>query len=84
MLGAMLARLGCSCHGGVEGREVAHHALVLSLLVCMDGLGMLTEVDRTRKLFPTVTGGVAFSSVFPGQNNAKNRAADVIRSVLIC
>ena len=80
----MLARLGCGCHGGVEGREVAHHALVLFLLVCMDGLGMLTEVVGTRKLFSTVTGEVAFSSVFPGRNNAKNRAADVMRGVLTC
>jgi hypothetical protein len=32
-----------------------HHALVLFLLVCMDGLAMLMEIIETRKLFSAVT-----------------------------
>ena len=37
-------------HGGVEGGELAHHALVLILLVGMDSLGMLTEVVEAGEL----------------------------------
>ena len=39
-----------SGHGGVEGGEVAHHPLVLLLLVGVYGLCMLAEVVETRKL----------------------------------
>jgi len=37
--------VGCR-HAGMEGGKVAHHALVLILLVGMDGLCMLTKVVK--------------------------------------
>jgi hypothetical protein len=46
-----LARLISSGHGGMEGSEFAHHTLVLLLFISMHGLGMLTQVIETRKLF---------------------------------
>jgi hypothetical protein len=39
-----LAGLVGSSHRGMEGGKVAHHTLILVLLVSMNGLGMLTEV----------------------------------------
>jgi hypothetical protein len=54
-------------HGGVEGCEVAHHALILFLLIGMDGLCMLAQVVQTRKLFATVTCERTFPSMFSGK-----------------
>jgi hypothetical protein len=58
------AGLVCSSHCGVEGGEVAHHALVLVLLVCMDGLGVLAQVVEARELFTAVAGEWTFACVF--------------------
>jgi hypothetical protein len=35
--------IGCG-HSGMQRREVAHHSLILLLFVCVDCLGVLTEV----------------------------------------
>ena len=56
--------VGC-CHGGVERGEVAHHLLVLVLLVGVDGLGVLAEVVETRELLAAVTAEGTFTGVFP-------------------
>ena len=53
----------------MEGGEITHHALILVLLVGMNGLGMLTKVVKTRKLLATVTAKRAFTRVFPGGDN---------------
>ena len=50
-LGPWLTALVCSGHGCVEGGEVAHHAFVLILLVCMDGLCVLAQIVETGELF---------------------------------
>ena len=42
--------LGGGGHVGVEGGELLHHALVLVLLVGVDGLGVLAEVVEAGKL----------------------------------
>lgn len=61
-----------SSHRGMERSEVAHHALILVLLVSMDGLCVLTKVIKTRKLLAAVTTKRALSCVF----------SDVTREVL--
>jgi hypothetical protein len=60
-----LTSFGSSGHGGVEGSKVAHHSLVLVLLISVDGLGMLTQVIETRKLLCAVASKGAFASMFP-------------------
>jgi hypothetical protein len=59
------AKLVGSGHGGMERSEVAHHALVVVLLVCMNSLCMLTKVVEAGKLLAAMAGEWAFSSVFP-------------------
>jgi len=54
-----------SRHSSVQRSEVAHHLLVLLLLVGMDGLSMLAQVVKTRELFPAMTGKGTFTSMFP-------------------
>ena len=51
-------------HGGVEGRELAHHALVLVLLVGVHGLRMLAQVVKARKLLAAVAGERSLARVF--------------------
>ena len=62
--------VGCG-HAGMERREVAHHALVVVLLVCMNGLCMLTEVVEAGKLLGAVAGKGTLASVFPNDNNIR-------------
>ena len=47
---ATATALGGGGHAGVEGGELLHHALVLLLLVGVDGLCMLAEVVEAGKL----------------------------------
>lgn len=51
-------------HGGVERGEVAHHALVLLLLVCVHGLRMLAQIVEAGELLGAVAGKGAFARVF--------------------
>lgn len=64
--GAGLVRGG---HGGVEGGELAHHLLVLVLLVSVDGLRVLAQVVEARELLAAVTRERAFAGVFPEANS---------------
>ena len=64
-LAARLAALGGGGHGGMEGGELVHHALVLLLLVGVDGLGMLAEIVETRELLAAVASERSLSGVFP-------------------
>jgi hypothetical protein len=57
----------------MKGRELAHHALVVVLLVSMDGLCMLTEVVETGKLLCAVTCKGAFAGVFSKGVRHRNR-----------
>lgn len=52
-------------HGGVERGEVAHHALVLLLLVRVHRLRVLPQVVEPRELLPAVAGERALAGVFP-------------------
>ena len=63
-LAAMLGSFVGSGHGGMEGRELAHHTLISILLVCMNGLGMLAKIVKTRELLSTVAGERTFAGVF--------------------
>jgi hypothetical protein len=56
--------VGCG-HGGVEGGELAHHPLVLLLLICMDCLCMLAQIVETRELLGAVASEGTLASVFP-------------------
>jgi hypothetical protein len=51
--------------------EVAHHLLVLLLLVSMDSLSVLAQVVKTRELFPAMTGEWTFPSMFPLQKDKR-------------
>jgi hypothetical protein len=48
----------------MERREVAHHAFILVLFVSMNGLCVLTQVVKTRKLLAAVAAKRAFTRVF--------------------
>ena len=63
-LATLLGGLVGGGHTGVEGGEVAHHALVLVLLVGVDGLGMLAEVVEARELLSTMAGERTLAGVF--------------------
>ncbi len=65
-LATRLTGLVGSGHAGVQRGQVAHHTLVLLLLVGMDGLGMLAKVVETRKLLAALTCKRALAGVFPG------------------
>lgn len=48
----------------MQAREVARHALVLLLLVCMDGLRVLAKVVEPGELLTAVAREGALASVF--------------------
>ena len=73
-LAAGLAGLVGGGHGCVEGGEVAHHALVLLLLVGVDGLCMLAEVVEAGELLGAVAGKGAFAGVFPERDKVRSTA----------
>ena len=52
-------------HRSMERGEMTHHSLILLLLVSMDGLSMLPEIVKTRKLFSTMTTKGTFAGMFP-------------------
>ncbi len=66
----------------MEGGELAHHVLVLLLLVCVDRLGVLAQIIEARELLAAVTREGALAGVFPvgysvnivGEKSEKNRA----------
>jgi hypothetical protein len=45
--------------------KVAHHTLILILLISVNGLSMLTKIIQARELFATMAGKGAFSCMFP-------------------
>jgi hypothetical protein len=74
-------------HGGVEGGEVAHHALVLFLLVGMNGLSMLTKIIESGELFVTMAAEGTFAGMFtnvPGKMfaSAKDHTTFAVASTL--
>ena len=60
---ATATSLGGGGHAGVEGGELLHHALVLLLLVGVDGLCMLAEVVEAGELLAAVAGEGALAGV---------------------
>jgi len=62
---ALLGSLVGGCHCGMQGRELAHHALVSLLLIGVNGLRMLAEVIEARKLLSTMTSERTFASMLP-------------------
>ena len=54
-----------SGHGGMKSGELAHHVLVLVLLVGVNGLRVLAEVVEAGELLAAVTGERTFASMFP-------------------
>lgn len=57
--------LVCGSHRSMQRRKVTHHALVLILLIRVNGLGMLTKVVEARKLLSAMAGKRTFAGVFP-------------------
>jgi hypothetical protein len=54
----------------VKRSEVTHHLFILILLISVNGLRVLTQVVKTRKLLPAMARERTLSSVFsdvPGQ-----------------
>ena len=69
--GALCTRtpaLGGGGHVGVEGGELLHHPLVLVLLVCVDGLGMLAEVVEAGELLRAVAGEWPLAGMLSGKS----------------
>ena len=64
-LAPLLGGLVRGSHGGVQGRELAHHTLVGVLLIGMYGLCMLAQIVEARKLLSTMAGKRTFASVLP-------------------
>lgn len=65
------ARVTClvsSGHSGMKRGQIAHHAFVLFLLVCMDRLCMLAQIVESRKLFSAMTSKRTFSSMFSNRD----------------
>jgi hypothetical protein len=62
-----------SGHSSMKRGEVAHHLLILLLLISMDGLSMLAQVIQTRELLATVAREGTFTSVFPCCNEISAR-----------
>jgi hypothetical protein len=62
---ALLGSLVGGSHCGMQGRELAHHALVGVLLIGVNGLGMLAKVVEARKLLSTMTSERTFAGMFP-------------------
>jgi hypothetical protein len=52
----------------MEGSEVTHHLFIYILFVCMDRLGVLTEVVESGEMFSTMTIEWTLPSVFSGDN----------------
>jgi hypothetical protein len=52
-------------HGGVQGRELAHHTLIGVLLIGVHGLSMLAQIVETRELLSTMAGERTFAGVLP-------------------
>jgi hypothetical protein len=64
-LASLLGGLVRGGHGGVQGRELAHHTLIGVLLIGVHGLSMLTQIVETRKLLSTMASERTFASVLP-------------------
>jgi len=60
-----MSYLVCRCHRSMERGEMTHHSLILLLLVSMNGLSMLPEIVKTRKLFSAMATKGAFAGMFP-------------------
>jgi hypothetical protein len=56
--------VGCG-HGCMEGGELAHHPLIVVLLICMHCLSMLAQIIEAGELFRAMASKGAFASVFP-------------------
>jgi hypothetical protein len=52
-------------HGGVQGRELAHHTLIGVLLIGVHSLSMLAQIVETRELLSTMAGERTFAGVLP-------------------
>jgi hypothetical protein len=86
-LAALLGGLVGGSHGGVQRRQLAHHALVGLLLVSVNGLCMLAEIVETRELLSAMTSERTFAGVLsnvPGEvfAPAKNHATIAITTTL--
>jgi hypothetical protein len=64
-LATVLSSLVGGGHRCVQGRELAHHTLVGVLLVCVNGLRMLTKIVETRELLSAMTSERTFASMLP-------------------
>ena len=73
---ARLANLVCGSHGSVERSKMAHHGLVLLLLVGVDGLSMLPEVVKAGELLATMATKRALARVFPGRGQLARRVSE--------
>lgn len=72
---ASLANLVCSSHGSVERGKVAHHGLVLLLLVGVDCLCMLPEVVKAGELLAAMATKRALARVFSGLGQLGRRVS---------
>ena len=52
----------------MEGSKLLHHALVLILLVCVDGLSMLAEVVEAGELLRAVAGEWPLAGMLSGKS----------------
>lgn len=63
----------CSSHTGVKSGKVAHHALILFLLVCVNSLSVLAKVIQPRELFRAMTRKRTLSGMFPIRKNTRKK-----------
>ena len=52
-----------------------HHTLILLLFISMNGLSMLAEIIKTRKLLATMASKGAFPGMFPANAYSKDVSA---------
>lgn len=62
--------LGRGGHASVERGELVHHALVLLLLISVNGLRVLAKIVETRELLAAMAGEGAFAGVFPAKGRS--------------
>lgn len=67
-----------SCHRGMKRSKIAHHLLVLLLLISMNSLCMLAQIVKTRKLLATVARERTLARVFPRMGQGSVRGVGVL------
>jgi hypothetical protein len=72
-LAAMLGGLVGGSHRCMQRRELAHHALVGLLLVCVNRLRMLTKIVEARELLSAMTSERTFAGMLPVRGGRRGK-----------